>query len=150
MIKHRLFGARLYTHCMRVAAECTQCAVSTPPGTKKHRHLKPCSIRERLFNRVTTDFFYLGKFDDEQCHWTNKNVNRVLLQCCHSGFIQVLPCNIESITAKAATKWCVQTWMASWDVWSEVITDSGKEYTSEWWRELRTRLEIHLLRCEIK
>ena len=128
MIKHRLFGSRLYTHCMKVAAGCAQCAVSTPPSAKKHGHLRPHPIPERLFNRVTSDFFYLGELDDEECHWTNKKVNGVLLiQCRHSGYIQVLPCNIESMTGKAAAKWCAQTWMGGWDVPSEVVTDSGKE-----------------------
>ena len=61
----------------------------------------------------------------------------------------MLPCNIESMTGKAAAKWCAQTWMGGWDVPSEVITDSGKEYTSDWWRELCTRLGLHQLRCEI-
>ena len=61
----------------------------------------------------------------------------------------VLPCNIESMTGKAAAKWCAQTWMGGWDVPSEVVTDSGKEYTSEWWKELCARLGIHHLRCEI-
>ena len=143
-------GSRLYTHCMKVAAGCAQCAVSTPPSAKKHGHLRPHPIPERLFNRVTSDFFYLGELDDEECHWTNKKVNGVLLiQCRHSGYIQVLPCNIESMTGKAAAKWCAQTWMGGWDVPSEVVTDSGKEYTSEWWRELCARLGIHHLRCEI-
>ena len=78
-------------------------------------------------------FFYLGELDDEECHWTNKKVNGVLLiQCRHSGYIQVLPCNIESMTGKAAAKWCAQTWMGGWDVPSEVVTDSGKEYTKAW------------------
>ena len=135
MIKHRLFGSRLYTHCMRVAARCAQCAVSTPPSAKKRGHLKPHPIPGRLLNRVTSDFLYLGELDDEECHWSNKKVNGVLLiQCRRSGYIQVLPCNIESMTGKAAAKWCAQTWMGGWDVPSEVITDSGKEYTSEWWR----------------
>ena len=150
MIKHRLFGSRLYTHCMRVAAGCANCAVSTPPSARKHGHLKPHPIPVGLFNRVTSDIFYLGELDDEECHWTKKNVNGVLLiKCRHSGYIQVLPCNIESMDGKAAAKWCVQTWMGGWHVLSEVITDSGKEYTSEWWRELCTRLGIHHLRCEI-
>ena len=34
MIKHRLFGSRLYTHCMKVAAGCAQCAVATPPSAR--------------------------------------------------------------------------------------------------------------------
>ena len=133
MIKHRSFGSGLYTHCMRVAGGCAQCAVSTPLSAKKHRHLKPHPILERLFNKVTSDVFYSGELDDEECHWTNKKVNGVLLiQCRHSGYIQVLPCNIESMSGKAAANRCAQTWMGGWDVPSEVITDSGKEYTSEW------------------
>ena len=48
MIKHRLFGSWLYTHCKRVGAGCGQCAVSTPPSAKKHGHLKPHPIPERL------------------------------------------------------------------------------------------------------
>ena len=150
MIKHRLCGWRLYTHCMRVAARCAQCAVSTAPSARKQGHLQPHSIPERLFNRVTGDFFYLVELDDEDCHWTNKKVNGVLLiQCRHSGYIQVLPCNIQSMTGKAAAQWCAQTWMGGWDDPSEVITNSGKEYTSKWWRDLCTRLRIHHLRCEI-
>ena len=150
MIKHRLFGARLYTHCMRVAAGCAQCAVSTPPSAKGHYHLKPHPIPVRLFGRVTSDFVYLGERDDEECHWNNKQVNgELLFQCRHAGYIQVLPCNIELTTGKAAATWCTQTWMGGWDVPSEVITHSGKEYTSQWWRELCTRLGIHHLWSEI-
>ena len=150
MIKHRLFGSRLYTHGMRVAAGCAQCAISTPRSAKKHGHLKPHPIPERLFNRVTTFFFYVGELDDEECRWTNKKVNGVLLiQCRYSGYIQVLPRNIEPMNGRAAAKWCAQTWMGDWDVPSEVITDSGKEYTSEWWRQLCTRIRIYHLRCKI-
>ena len=135
---------------MRVAAVCAQCAVSTPPSGRKQGHLKPHHIPECLFNRVTSDFFYLGELDDEECHWTNKKVNGVLLiQWRHSGYIQVCPCSIESMTGKAAAQWCAQTWMGGWDVPSEVITDSGKEHTSEWWKELCTLLGIPHLRCEI-
>ena len=53
------------------------------------------------------------------------------------------------MTGKGATKWCAQTLMGGWDVPSEVITDSSKGYTSEWWGELCTRLGMHHLRCEI-
>ena len=135
---------------MRAAAGCAQCAVSTLPRAKKHGHLKPHLIPERLLNRVTSDFFYLGELDGEECHWTNKKVNGVLLiQGRHSGYIRVLPHNIQSMTGKAAAKWCAQIWMGGWDVPSEVITDSSKEYTSKWWRELFTRLGIHHLICEI-
>ena len=108
---------------MRVAAGCAQCAVSTPPSAKKHSNLKAHPIPERLLNRVTSDFFYLGELDDEEFRWTNKNVNGVLLiQCRHSGYIQVLPCNIESMKGRAAAKWCAQTWMGSSNIPSKVIT----------------------------
>ena len=135
---------------MRVAAGSAQCPVSTPTSANKHGHLKPNPVPERVFNRVTSDFFSLGELDEEECYWTNQKVNGVLLfQCRHSGYIEVLPCSIESMTCKAAAKWCSQTCMGGRDVPSEVITDSGKEYTSQWWRELCTRLGIHHLRCEI-
>ena len=80
---------------------------------------------------------------------TKKSMEFLLIQCRRSGCIQLLPCNIESMTGKAAAKWCARTWMGGWDVPSEVIRGSGKEYTSEWWRTLCTRLGIHHLRCEI-
>ena len=93
-------------------------------SAQKHDHLKPHPIWERLFNRVTSDFLYLGELDDEECRWTKKKVNGVLLfQCRLPGYIEVLPCNIEPMTGKAAAKWCVQTLMGGWDVPSEVITD---------------------------
>ena len=93
-----------------------------------------------LFNRVTSDFLYFGELDDEECHWTNQNVNGLLLiQRIHSGYIQVLPCNIASMTVKAAAKLCVRRGVGGWDVPSEVITDSGREYTSKWWNESCTR-----------
>ena len=72
MIKHKLFGSRVYIHCMRVAAGCAECSVSTPSSAKEHGHLKPHPIPQRLFNRVTSDIFYLGELDDEECHWTDK------------------------------------------------------------------------------
>ena len=68
MIQHRLFGSTLHTQVMRVAARCAQCAVSTPPSADKHGHLKPDPILERLFNRVTSDFLYLGELNDEECN----------------------------------------------------------------------------------
>ena len=48
-------------------------------GGNKHGHLNEPSFLERLFNRVTSHFFYLGELDDEKCRWTNKKVTRVLL-----------------------------------------------------------------------
>ena len=50
---------------------------------------------ERLFDRVTSNFFYHGDLEGEECHWTNKKINGVVLfQCRHSGYIHVLPCNV--------------------------------------------------------
>ena len=99
MIKHRLFGSRPYIRCVRVGAGCTRCAFSMPPSAKKYGDLKQHPIPECLFNRVSSDFFYLSELDDEECHWTNKNVKGVfIIQCPHSGYIQVLPCNIQPMT----------------------------------------------------
>ena len=50
---------------------------------------------------------------------------------------------------KAAAKWCAQTWMGCLDVPSEVLTDSGSAYISEWFKTLCARLGIHHLRCEV-
>ena len=72
-----------------------------------------------------------------------------LIQCRHSGYIHVLPCNVNAMTSKAAAKWCAQTWMGCWDVPSEILTDSGGAYISEWWKTLCARLGIHHLRCEV-
>ena len=78
-IKHRLFGARLHTHCMKVASSCAQCAVAVPATAKPKGYLRPHPVPERLFDRVTSDFFYLGDLEGEECHWTNKKINGVLL-----------------------------------------------------------------------
>ena len=135
---------------MRLAAGCAQCAVSTPPSALQHGHLKPHPNLKRLFNRATSDFFDLGELDDEKCHWTNKNANGVLIiQCQHSDYNQMSICNIKSLTARGAAEWFRQTWMTDSDVPPEMITDSGKEYTSEWWRELCSCLGIDHLRCEV-
>ena len=73
----------------------------------------------------------------------------MLIQCRHSGYIHVLPCNVNSMTGKAAAKWCAQTWMGCWDGPSEISTDSGNAYISEWWKTLCARLGMHHLRCEV-
>ena len=109
-------------------------------------YLRPHPVPERLFDRVTSDFFYLGDLEGEDCHWTNKQINGVLLiQCRHSGYIHVLPCNVNAMTGKAAAKWCARTWMGCLDVPSEISTDSGSAYFSEWWKTLRAWLGIHHL-----
>ena len=76
--------------------------------------------------------------------------NRVLLiQCRHSAYIHVLPCNVNAMTSKAAAKWCAQTWMGCWDVPSEILTASASAYISEWLKTLCTGLGIHHFRCEV-
>ena len=118
---------------MKVASSCAQCAVAVPATAKPKDYLRPHSVPRRLFDRVTSDFFYLGDLVGEERHWTNKKISGVLLiQCRHSGYIHVLPCNVNAMTGKAATKWCAQTWMGCLDVRSEILTDSGSAYTSEW------------------
>ena len=71
-IKHRLFGARMHTHCMKVASSCAQCAVAVPATAKPKGYLRPHPACEQLFDRVTSDFSYLDDLEGEQCHWTNK------------------------------------------------------------------------------
>ena len=124
--------------------------MAVPATAKPKGYLRPHPVPERLFERVTPDFFYLGELEGEECHWTNKKINGVLfIQCRHSGYIHVLPCNVNVMTGKAAAKWCAQTWMGCWDVPSEILTDSGSAYMSKWWRTLCVRLRIHHLRCEV-
>ena len=101
---------------------------------------------ERLFDQVASDFLYLGDLEGEECHWTNKEIQGVLLiQCRHSGYIHVLPCNVNAMTGQAAVKWCAPTWIGCWDVPSEILTDSGSAYISELWKILCARLGIHHL-----
>ena len=135
---------------MKVASSCAQCAVAVPATAKPKGYLRPHPVPERLLDRVTSDFLYPGDLEGEECHWTNKKINGVLLiQCRHSGYIHVLPCNVNAMTGKAAAKWCAQTWMGCWDVPSEILTDSGSANISEWWKTLCARLGIHHLRCVV-
>ena len=78
-IIHRLFGAQLHTHCMRVASSCAQCAVAVPATAKPKGYLRPHPVPERFFEGVTSPFFYLGELEGEECHWTKKKRNGVLL-----------------------------------------------------------------------
>ena len=117
-----------------------------PPGAEKR--LVPAKSNTKTSN--TSDFFYLGDLEGGECYWTNERFNGVLLiQCRHSGYIQLLPCNANAMTGKAAAKWCAQTWMGCWDVPSEILTDSGSEYIAEWRKTLCSRLGIHHLLCEV-
>ena len=77
-IQHRLFGAGLHTHCMKVASSWAQWTVAVPATAKPKGYLRPHPVPERLFDRVTSAFFYLGDLEGEECHWTNKKINGVL------------------------------------------------------------------------
>ena len=135
---------------MKVASSCAQCAVEVPATAKPKGYLRPHPVLLRLFDRVTSDFFYPGELEGEECHWTNKKINGVsLISCRHSGYIHVLPCNVNAMTGKTAAKWFAQTWIGCWDVHSEILTDSGSAYISEWRKPLCARLGIHHLRCEV-
>ena len=135
---------------MKVASSCAQCAAAVPAMAKPKGYLRLHLVPERLFDQVTSDFFHLGDLEGEECHWTNKNINGVLLiPCKHSGYIHVLPCNVNAKTGKAAAKRCAKTWIGCWDVPSEISTDSGRAYISEWGKALCAPLGIHHLRCEL-
>ena len=149
-IQHCLFGARLHTHCLKVASSCAQCAVVVPAMANPKGYLRPHHVPEQLFDRVTSDFPYHRDLEGEECHSTNKKINGVLLiQCRHSGYIHVLPCNVHAMTGGAATKWCAQTLMGCQDVPSQILADSGSAYFSEWLKALCARLGFHHLPCEV-
>ena len=106
---------------MKVASSCAQCAVEVRATAKPKGYLRPHLVPQQLFDRVTSDFFYLGDLEGKECHWTNNKINGVLLfQCRHSGYIHVLPCKVNAMTGEAAAKWCAQTWVGRWDVPSEI------------------------------
>ena len=135
---------------MKVASSCAQYPVAVPAMAKPKSYLRPHPLPEGFFDRVTSDFFYLGDLEGEECHWTNKKLNGVLLiQCRHSEYINVSPCMVNAMTCKPAAKLCAQTWMGCSDVPSEVLSDSGSAYISEWLKILCARLGIHHLRYEV-
>ena len=127
---------------MNVASSCARSAVAVPFTAKPKGYLRPHPAPERLFDRVTSDFFYVGDLGGEECHWTKKKS----MVC---WYIHVLPCNVNAMTGKAAAKWCAQTWMGCWEGPSDILTDSGSAYISEWWKILCARLRIHHLRCAV-
>ena len=123
----------------------THSATAKPKG-----YLRLHPVPERLFDGVTSDFFYLGDLEGEECQLTKEKVNGMfLIQCRHSGYIHALPCNVNAMTGKAAAKWCAQTWMGCWDDTSQILTDAGSAYTSDWCKTIRARLGFHHLRCEV-
>ena len=81
---------------------------------------------------------------------TRKPIDGVLLiQDHHSGYIQVLPCNTKHPTSEMAAKWTASQWMSNWDVPSEVLTDSGKEFIGIWWENRCALLGAHHLRARV-
>ena len=73
----------------------------------------------------------------------------LLIQNRHSGYIQVLPCNTKHLTAEMAAKWTASQWMSNWDVPSEILTVSGKEFIETWWENMCGLLGVHHLRARV-
>ena len=98
---------------------------------------------------MTADVFELGQIQEE-CLYTRKPIDGVLLiQDRHSGYIQVLPCNTKHLTSEMAAKWTASQWMSNWDVPSEILTDSGKEFIGTWWENMCALLGVHHLRARV-
>ena len=51
-IKHRLFGARLHTHCMKVTSSCAQCAVAVPATAEPKSLISSTSVNWRDRNGI--------------------------------------------------------------------------------------------------
>ena len=86
----------------------------------------------------------------EECLYTRKPIDGVLLiQDRHSGYIQVPPCNTKHLTSEMAAKWTASQWMSNWDVPSEILTDSGKEFIGTWWENMCALLGVHHLRARV-
>ena len=85
---------------------------------------------------MTADVFEFGQIQ-EKCPYTRKPIDGVLfIQDLHSGYIQVLPCNTKHLTSVMAAKWIASQWMRNWDVFSEILTGSGKEFIGTWWENM--------------
>ena len=98
---------------------------------------------------MTADVFKLGQIQEEFLY-TRKPIDGVLLiQDHHSGYIQVLPCNTKHLTSEMAAKWTASQWMSNWDVPSEILTDSGKEFIGTWWENMCALLGVHHLRARV-
>ena len=145
-LRHRMYTRDLKGACERVAKGCKQCQANICKNQKAEGLLKGLLIPERLFDKVTANVFELGQVQQEYLY-TGKPIDGVLLiQDRHSGYIQVLPCNTRHLTSEMAAKWTVSQWMSNWDVPSELLTDSGKEFIGTWWENmchLRARVYDH-------
>ena len=140
-----MYKQDLKSACERVAKGCKQCQANIPKNQKAEGLLKGLPIPERLFDEVTVDVFELKQIQEE-CLYTRKPIDGVLLiQDRHSGYIQVLPCNTKHLTSEMAAKWTASRWMSNWDVPSEILTDSGKEYIGTWWENMCALLGVHHL-----
>ena len=148
-LRHRVYTRDLKGACERVAKGCKQCQATIPKNQKAEGLLKGLPIPERLFDKVTADVFELGQIQEE-CLYTRKPIDRVLLiQDRHSGYIQALPCNTKHLTSEMAAKWTASQWMSNWDVPSEILTDSGKEFIGTWWENMCALLGVHHLRARV-
>ena len=98
---------------------------------------------------MTADVFELGQIQEE-CLYTSKPIDGVLLiQAPHRGYIQVLPCNTKHLTSEVAAKWTASQWMSNWDVPSEILMDSGKDFIGTWWENMCALLGAHHLRARV-
>ena len=148
-LRHRVYTRGLKGACERVAKGCKQCQATIPKNQKAEGLLKGLPIPERLFDKVTADVFELGQIQEE-CLYTRKPIDGVLLiQDRHSGYIQVLPCNTNHLTSEMAAKWTASQLMSNWDVPSEILTDSGKEFIGTWWENMCALLGVHHLRARV-
>ena len=146
-LRHRVYTRDLKSACERVAKGCKQCQATIPRNQKAEGLLKGLPIPERLFDKVTAEVFELGHIQEE-CLYTRKPIDGVLLiQDRHSGYIQVLPCNTKHLTSEMAAKWTASQWMSNWDVPSEILKDSGKEFIGTWWENMCALLGVHQLRA---
>ena len=73
----------------------------------------------------------------------------MLIQDRHSGYIQVLPCNTKHLTSERAAKWTASQWISNWDVPSEILTDSRKDFIRTWWENMCALLGVHHLRAQV-
>ena len=98
---------------------------------------------------MTADVFELGQIQEECLHTRKPIDGNSLIQDRHSGYIQVLPCNTKNLTSEIAAKWTASQWMSNWDVRSEILTDSGKEFIGTWWENVCALLGVHHLRAPV-